>query len=100
MRKPGPHSGASNAPGNFYETSAYAQRLSDDKGGIRIDQNTRFGNLFGYYFIDDYSLNSPFPNGGATVPSSTFAYNATTSGRAQLINLGDTKNFTALIAVK
>jgi Carboxypeptidase regulatory-like domain/TonB dependent receptor len=84
-----------NAPNNFYETSAYAQRLSDDKGGIRIDQTTRFGNLFGYYFIDNYLLNSPTPNGGATVPASNFAYYATTGGRAQLINLGDTKNFGA-----
>src|SRR5277367_244122 len=84
-----------NAPNNFYETSAYAQKLTDDKGGIRIDQNTRFGNLFAYYFIDNYLLNSPTPNGGATVPASNFAYYASTGGRAQLINLGDTKNFGA-----
>ncbi len=82
-----------NAPNNFFVTSAYAQKLSDNKGGIRVDQNTRFGNLFAYYFIDDYTLNSPFPNGGATVPAESFAYNATTAGRAQLVNLGDTKSF-------
>ncbi len=82
-----------NAPNNFFVTSAYAQKLSDNKGGIRVDQNTRFGNLFAYYFIDDYALNSPFPNGGATVPAQSFAYNATTAGRAQLVNLGDTKSF-------
>jgi hypothetical protein len=84
-----------NAPDNFFETSAYAQKLSDNKGGIRIDQITRFGNLFAYYFIDDYLLNSPIPNGGANVPASNFAYYASTGGRAQLINLGDTKNFGA-----
>lgn len=82
-----------NAPGNFYETSAYAQQLRDDKGGIRIDQNTRFGTLFAYYFADDYLLNAPFPNGGATVPATNFAYGAATAGRAQMINLGDNKNF-------
>jgi len=82
-----------NAPNNFFNTSKYAQKLRDDKGGIRIDQNTRFGNFFAYYFADDYLLNSPFPNGGATVPSTTFAYNASTAGRAQLVNLGNTKNF-------
>ncbi|MGA8762087.1 MAG: TonB-dependent receptor, partial [Candidatus Sulfotelmatobacter sp.] len=84
-----------NAPGNFFETSAYPQKLRDDKGGIRVDQNTRFGALFAYYFADDYSLNSPFPNGGATVPASSFPYNANTAGRAQLLNLGDTKSFGA-----
>jgi hypothetical protein len=82
-----------NAPGNFLTSSAFAQNLRDDKGGVRVDQNTRFGTLFAYYFADDYLLNSPFPNGGATVPAASFAYNATTAGRAQLINLGDTKNF-------
>jgi hypothetical protein len=84
-----------NAADNFFVTSAYAQQLRDDKSGVRIDQNTRFGMLFGYYFIDDYLLNSPFPSGGATVPATGFAYNASTAGRAQLINLGDTKNFGA-----
>ncbi len=79
--------------GNFLTTSAYAQKLSDDKGGIRVDQNTRSGNFFAYYFIDDYTLNSPFPNGGASVPATNFAYNGLTTGRAQLINLGHTRNF-------
>jgi hypothetical protein len=82
-----------NAPNNFYVSSSYAQKLRDDKGGVRVDQNTRFGTLFAYYFADDYLLNAPFPNGGATVPATGFAYNATTAGRAQLVNLGDTKNF-------
>ncbi len=83
------------SPDNLFVTSAYAQKLRDDKGGIRIDQNTRFGTLFGYYFADDYLLNSPFPNGGANVPAANFAYNAVTAGRAQMINLGNTRNFGA-----
>jgi hypothetical protein len=84
-----------NAPNNYFETSKYPEKLRDDKGGIRIDQNTRFGTLFAYYFADDYLLNAPFPNGGANVPASSFAYNANTAGRAQMVNLGDTKNFGA-----
>ncbi|ABF39433.1 hypothetical protein Acid345_0428 [Candidatus Koribacter versatilis Ellin345] len=81
---------------NFnYETSQYAQTLRDDKGGVRIDQNWRFGQLFGYYFADDYLLDSPFPSGGASVPAQGFPYSATTSGRAQLVNIGDTKSFGA-----
>ena len=87
-----PQPNISNPNFNFV-SSQYAQVLSDDKGGIRIDQNTHFGNLFGYYFIDDYLLDSPFPNGGATVPAANFAYAATTAGRAQLVNLGLTKTF-------
>jgi hypothetical protein len=82
-----------NAPNNYFNTSKYAQNLRDDKGGVRLDQNSRFGNFFAYYFADDYLLNSPFPNGGATVPAANFAYNASTAGRAQLVNLGNTKNF-------
>ena len=82
-----------NAANNFYDTSRYAQTLRDDKGGVRLDQNTRFGTIFAYYFLDDYLLNSPYPNGGATIPATNFPYNANTAGRAQLVNLGNTKNF-------
>jgi len=89
-----------NASNNFFETSAYPRKLRDDKGGVRIDQNTRFGTLFAYYFADDYLLNDPYPNsqvavGQVAVPASSFSYNANTAGRAQLANLGDTKNFGA-----
>ncbi len=82
-----------NNPNFNFASSKYAQKLRDDKGGVRVDQNTRFGTLFAYYFADDYLLNSPYPNGGATIPASSFAYSAMTAGRAQLVNLGDTKNF-------
>ncbi len=64
-----------NAADNFFVNSLYARKLRGDKGGIRIDQNTRFGTLFGYYFADDYLLDDPYPNGG--VPADGFAYNAT-----------------------
>ena len=82
-----------NGPNNLFNSSKYAQKLRDDKGAFRIDQNTNLGSFFLYYFNDDYFVNDPFPNGGATVPAASFAYNGTTSGRAQLINLGHTKNF-------
>ncbi|MGA6986464.1 MAG: carboxypeptidase regulatory-like domain-containing protein [Terriglobales bacterium] len=88
-----PQPNVQNNPVFNFSSSQYAQQLSDDKGGIRVDHNTRYGSLFAYYFIDDYTLNSPYPNGGASVPASSFAYSATTAGRAQLVNLGDTKNF-------
>lgn len=82
-----------NNPNFNFSSSQYAQTLSDDKGGIRIDQITRFGNFSGYYFIDDYVLNSPYPSGGATVPAASFPYTAATSGRAQLVTIGYTKAF-------
>ncbi len=83
-----------NAASNFYATSKYIQTLRDDKGGIRVDQSTNFGMLFGYYFVDDYVQNNPYPNAGG-VPATTFNYNGVTTGRAQMINLGDNKNFGA-----
>lgn len=70
-------------------TSAYSTVLGDDKGGVRIDGNTRFGLLSAYYFIDNFNRTDPYPNGGATVPG----YSALSTGRAQLINLGNSKNF-------
>ena len=69
-------------------TSAYSTVLDDDKGGVRVDGNSRFGMLSAYYFIDNYNRDDPYPNGGATVPG----YDALSLGRAQLISLGDTKN--------
>ena len=55
----------------------------------------RWGLLTAYYFVDDYSLNNPYPTGqgGATVPG----FAALNLGRSQLINLGETKTFGATI---
>jgi len=72
-------------------TSVLNQRLNDDKGGARVDFNTRFGQLFAYYFNDTFTRSDPFPNAGANVPG----FNATSTGRAQLLNLGATKTFGA-----
>jgi len=46
--------------------------LTDDKGAIRIDDNSRFGVLSGYYFRDDFVLANPVPSNGigANVPDS------------------------------
>ena len=86
---------APNQSGNSFSTSAYNQDLRDDKGALRIDSNTRFGDLAAYYFLDDFSLNNPYPTGqgGATVPG----FNATTIGRAQLLSLSATKAFGAKV---
>ncbi len=74
---------------NIFTTSAYDNTLRDDKGSGRLDANTRFGLLSGYYFFDQYSVVSPYPSGGATVPG----FSAANTGRAQNVNFAVTKNF-------
>jgi hypothetical protein len=82
---------APNTPSGTFATSAFNQIVRDDKGAVRIDANTRWGLLSAYYFIDDFDLDNPYPvaQSGASVPG----FNALTTGRAQLIALGDTKTF-------
>src|SRR5271156_1047471 len=82
---------APNTPSGTFATSAFNQIVRDDKGAVRIDANTRWGLLSAYYFIDDFDLDNPYPvaQSGASVPG----FNALTTGRAQLISLGDTKAF-------
>ncbi len=84
---------APNASDNQFATSAINQVLRDDKGAVRVDANTGWGLISGYYFLDDYSLNNPYPvaQGGASVPG----FNALYQGRAQLFSLGDTKTLSA-----
>jgi hypothetical protein len=77
-----------NVPGDYYSTSAFDQRLRDDKEGIRLDANTRWGMLSAYYFADDYHQNIPYPSGGANLPG----FSGANQGRAQLVNLGDSKS--------
>ena len=84
---------APNASSDQFSTSAYSQALRDDKGALRVDANTGWGLISGYYFLDDYSLNNPYPvaQGGASVPG----FNALYQGRAQLFSVGDTKTLSA-----
>jgi len=70
----------------IFSTSAFNQRLRDDKGSFRLDAETRWGRFSGYYFLDDYNLNDPYPSGGATVPG----FAAVTVGRAQQLNISNT----------
>ena len=80
-----------NFAANKFYTSADDESIRDDKGAVRVDANTGLGTLSGYYFVDDYTLNNPYPTGqgGANVPG----FNAITSGRAQLLSLGVVKSF-------
>ena len=78
-----------NQPGDLFSTSSFGETVRDDKAAARVDANTRWGQFSGYYFIDDYRLDDPYPGaqGGASVPG----FDALTIGRAQLFTLGYTK---------
>jgi Carboxypeptidase regulatory-like domain len=75
----------SNAGDGLFETAGPAETLQDDKGGLRADWTRGVSTLTGYYFLDNYSLDNPYPTGtgGASVPG----FDATSNGRAQLVSL-------------
>ena len=82
-----------NSPNGTFSTSNYNLTLRDDKGAFRLDANTRWGLMSAYYFLDNWSQNNPYPvaQGGANVPG----FNALYTGRAQLLDLGDTKTLSS-----
>ena len=69
--------------GANYEASSFNQHLTDNKFGIRLDTNTHYGTLFGYYFFDQFSVTTPYAQ-GITFPG----FDSSVQGRAQMINLG------------
>jgi hypothetical protein len=81
---PSPNVGASQ-----FSTSAYSKTVQDNKGSFRMDSNSRLGQMSGYYFLDSYTLDDPYPGevAGASIPG----FDALTIGRAQLYSLGDIK---------
>ena len=80
-----------NATTGVFETADAAQTLADSKAAMRADWTLGKGTLSAYYFLDQYSLDNPYPTGtgGASVPG----FDATSSGRAQLFNLEHTVTF-------
>jgi len=78
---------------NGFATSAFNQTVRDDKEALRLDASTHLGLLSAYYFNDGFTLDNPYPvaQSGATVPG----FDALTTGRAQLIAIGDTKALSA-----
>jgi hypothetical protein len=78
-----------NVSSDQFSTSAFEQTVRDDKASSRIDTSSRLGQISGYYFIDDYYLDNPYPGSvaGASIPG----FDALYIGRAQLLSLGDNK---------
>ena len=83
---PSPNIGAST-----FGTSSFAENVRDDKGAVRMDANTRAGQVNLYEFADDYNLLNPYPTqqGGANVPG----FSARNQGRAQLYAASLTTTF-------
>jgi hypothetical protein len=79
-----------NVNADQYSTSAFAQTVRDDKGSVSVDANGRFGQISGYYFIDNYILDNPYPGSvaGASIPG----FDALFIGQAQLLSLGSNKS--------
>ena len=74
-----------NVGSSLFATAAEAEAIQDDKGALRADWTHNKGTLTAYYFLDNYSLDNPYPTGtgGANVPG----FDATSNGRAQLASL-------------
>jgi hypothetical protein len=80
-----------NAGAELFATARQAETLSDNKGALRMDWSHGKGTLTGFYFLDNYSLDNPYPTGtgGASVPG----FDATSNGRAQLLSVAHVMTF-------
>ena len=70
-----------------FVTNSANNTLNDYKGAARVDENTRFGTLFGYYFMDNSTIGNPYGGG------SNGGFPTATQLRAQMANLGLTTTF-------
>jgi Carboxypeptidase regulatory-like domain len=75
-----------------YSTSAGKQDLNDNKFSSRLDANTRFGNLFGYYYFDRYDRVDPYWSSPAPLYP---GFNVDNKGQTHTIDLGDTKTISS-----
>jgi hypothetical protein len=76
-----------NVSGNFFTTSANKQAFDDNETSLRLDGNTRWGMLSGYYYFDKNNLNNPYPQ--EPIPG----FSGLGAQQPQLFTLGDTKTF-------
>jgi hypothetical protein len=76
--------------GIYFSTSAYPETLQDDKGAVRIDTNTRIGQVSAYYHYNPWTNNSPYSSCcGSSVPG----FPNDTIGGAQLATFSVTTTF-------
>jgi len=74
---------------NQFRTTSYPNTLADDKGGARVDANTRFGDVFIYYFRDHFNGVTPFFR-HTNLPG----FSSGNTGFTQLVDLGLTTTLT------
>lgn len=80
-----------NANGTF-STASFPLRLNDNKTSGRVDANTRFGTISGYYYFDKYDRDDPYwPAPLPLLPG----FDVKGTGTTNVANLGDTKTFGA-----
>jgi hypothetical protein len=82
-----PDAGFSTGNAPNYENSSLSNTVRDYKESGRVDVNTRYGTLFGYYFLDNTTSINPFA--GGSFPG----WGQSTLQRAQEINAGLTTTF-------
>jgi Carboxypeptidase regulatory-like domain len=74
--------------GQYFNSNSAVTSLTEDKGGFRVDANTRIGTVTGYYHYDPWSNPAP-PTFGDSVPG----FPNDTIGKAQLYVAGLTTPF-------
>jgi len=72
-----------NAGDGLFSPVVDPSRLTDNKTSGRLDFNTHFGQLSGYYFFDQYRQSVP----NIFLPG----FGSDFTGRSQVVNLGDSK---------
>jgi hypothetical protein len=75
-----------NLTGNFFSTSANKQTFDDNETSYRVDGQSGWGMLSGYFYYDKNSLNNPYAEDN--VPG----FNGLGAQDAQLATFGDTKS--------
>ena len=81
-----------NGPNNTYSTNSGKQNLTDNKFSGRVDANTRYGLLSGYYYFDRYDRVDPYWASNAPLYP---GFSADGNGQTNTIDLGDTKTFSS-----
>jgi hypothetical protein len=80
-----PHFAGGSAP--VYQNNSLNTITDDYKESARVDYNSKYGVLFGYYFVDNTTINNPF--GAGSFPG----WGTATQQRAQSGNVGLTSTF-------
>jgi len=80
------------AANDTFTSSSGSSNLTDNKFSGRVDANTRFGLLSGYYYFDRYDRTDPY----WAAPQPLFpGFQVDGKGQTHNINLGDTKTFSS-----